>query len=80
MTQTSKPLLGRRITGAMVKEARQVGSQPSAQLFFILDDGTYCEVFAPRGRLFFSMAWPGGAPLARAYMDAIMETVYEAYS
>ena len=73
-------LIGRRIVGAIVKEARQAGSQPSAQRFLILDDGTYCEVFTPTGRLFFSMAWPGAASHARSYMEATMETVYEAYS
>jgi hypothetical protein len=72
-------LLGRRITGAIVKERRQSDSQPSAQLFLILDDGTYAEVYAPVGGLCFSMPWEGTAARARAYMDATMKTVREAY-
>jgi hypothetical protein len=72
-------LLGRRITGAIIKKARQVGSNPSAQLFLILDDGTYAEVYAHVGGLVFSLPYPGGAPEVRKYMDVSMETVREAY-
>jgi hypothetical protein len=73
-------LVGRRIIGAILKEARQVGSNPSAQVFLILDDGTYAEVYAHVGGLCCSMAWPAGAAQARKHMDDRMDTVYEACS
>lgn len=72
-------LLGRRIIGAIVKEPSRPNAEPSGQLFLILDDGTYAEVFAPRGGLYFSMAWPGGAEEARGYMAASHKIIREAH-
>jgi hypothetical protein len=71
--------LGRRIVGAVFKEARERHAEPSGQLFLILDDGTYREVFAPSGGLKVSSIRPGGAAEARAYLEGTHEILYEAH-
>jgi len=56
-----KSVVGRRSIGAIVKRHREGSIQPVMQLFLILDDGTYSEVYSRTGGMGLSMQWPGGA-------------------
>lgn len=68
-----KLLLGRRIVGVILKE----GERPDSQLFLVLDDGTYTEVYSDW--LGLSLGWPGGAERARAYMASTHVVIREAH-
>lgn len=70
-----EPLLGRRITGVIVKH----GSQPDSQVFLIFDDGTYAEIWANGGQR-ISAPWVGGVERARAYLATTHTVVQEAYA
>jgi hypothetical protein len=68
-----KLLLGRRIVGAILKK----GEGPGRQLFLVLDDGTYTEVYSDW--LGVSVGWLGGVDKARAYMASTHKITHEAH-
>jgi hypothetical protein len=69
-------MLGKTVTGVIVKRARTNGLPPS-QVFLILSDGTYLELWGD-----FNAAGgldSGGVENARGYMAEATEIVFEAH-
>lgn len=75
MKQAIRQIVGKRISGVIVKEGRR---RPRSHLFLLFDDGTYYEMHGnirnARGLAY------GGPEKARVYLSETMRIVVEEYS
>jgi hypothetical protein len=71
-----RAMLGKTVTGVIVKRTR-TNSLPPSQVFLILSDGTYLELW---GDIYAAGGLdPGGVENARHYMAEATEIVFEAH-
>lgn len=79
-TKGLEQIMGKTITGVVVKRARIGRRTPSMQLHLVFNDGTCFEMYTMSGEIFFAGGVDGGGfQEALDYGSDVLEVVFQAH-
>jgi hypothetical protein len=79
-TNALPSLIGKTITGVVVKLAKKENRPPTSQLHLVFSDGTSLEIYSVFGEICLAGGLDrGGIEAAKKYLSDAMDLFYEVY-